>query len=937
MAEESADLLVAQEVIDSSAVKLRRNSIAKAISGNIEDVVIPRYRRASIGSCHDFCKYGWKHAFEVKEKHFVASRVQRLPLDQSSEADVNGAKTYVTDRRASIGSKPPTKASVVNLRGSVNSEPKISNTFDTNEREMPTKLPESQKQGRNEVPLTRKRTSAVKLKTIIHKKSHSADLPKIIRQGNSSISAKLVGTSLRPASEPVESSSKPVRNSSESIVQPVETSKLVAEQPVEASLKSSIEPLDTSLESIMDPVGVSSISIVEPMEISSKSTPELMETSSKLIGELVETSSVLTVEPMVTSSESIMEPVGTSSILTVEPMVTSSESIMEPVGTSGILALEPMATSSESIMEPGGTSSILTMEPMGTSSALTVEPMVTSSDSVMEPLGTSSISSVKLVGSSSKSCGEFVEIASKPTAEPVEALSKSVAQKEDASSKSTVKKAGASSKSTPKKAGTSSKSTPKKAGASSKSTPNKAGASPKSPAKKVEASPKSPAKKLEASSKSIKKLEAASKSTAKKVETSSKSTAMKEETSMKSTAKVVTSTKSIAKVVTSSKSTAKVGISSKSIVKKAVTSPKSTVKNVEASSTSNSMAGTSSKPTPLKARQMKLPGKHVASLKPNSITTNFVSSMNPSEGSSGQSNSKLKMEKHAASLKVAARKLTTPSSALLPSKSSLTSRVVSVNARKHKSLKIASHLKNQLKTRKYEHKEPGNDEVEEKTLYVIKMEGGNKSLQTDRDAVYGVDFSTQSTSPPKFSSSFQEDKEESEYTTSEGKEDTSFVNLDSELMKNGEPLEAKDIGKPQKVGIVSSEDKGSQISAINFRRGKLVELQSEITSPRRLKFRRATGLGENAMVKSESLRRSFKRRYENGIDRMGTQTGPEKVVLRRQGSRGKRDAHELFNNVIEETANKLAEIRKSKVKALVGAFETIISLQERKPVVKTIG
>jgi len=37
----------------------------------------------------------------------------------------------------------------------------------------------------------------------------------------------------------------------------------------------------------------------------------------------------------------------------------------------------------------------------------------------------------------------------------------------------------------------------------------------------------------------------------------------------------------------------------------------------------------------------------------------------------------------------------------------------------------------------------------------------------------------------------------------------------------------------------------------------------------------------------------------------------------------------LLNNVIEETASRLvAEARKSKVKALVGAFETVISLQE---------
>jgi hypothetical protein len=44
----------------------------------------------------------------------------------------------------------------------------------------------------------------------------------------------------------------------------------------------------------------------------------------------------------------------------------------------------------------------------------------------------------------------------------------------------------------------------------------------------------------------------------------------------------------------------------------------------------------------------------------------------------------------------------------------------------------------------------------------------------------------------------------------------------------------------------------------------------------------------------------------------------------------------LFNNVIEETASKLVETRKSKVKALVGAFETVISLQDKKPSANTV-
>ena len=54
---------------------------------------------------------------------------------------------------------------------------------------------------------------------------------------------------------------------------------------------------------------------------------------------------------------------------------------------------------------------------------------------------------------------------------------------------------------------------------------------------------------------------------------------------------------------------------------------------------------------------------------------------------------------------------------------------------------------------------------------------------------------------------------------------------------------------------------------------------------------------------------------------------PETVTLRRQDTRDKKGNMGLFNHVIEETANKLVETR-NKVKALVGAFETVISLQE---------
>lgn len=55
----------------------------------------------------------------------------------------------------------------------------------------------------------------------------------------------------------------------------------------------------------------------------------------------------------------------------------------------------------------------------------------------------------------------------------------------------------------------------------------------------------------------------------------------------------------------------------------------------------------------------------------------------------------------------------------------------------------------------------------------------------------------------------------------------------------------------------------------------------------------------------------------------------EKVAAKTQVPKAKKGSV-LSNDVIEETASKLREQRKNKVKALAGAFETVISLQEQK-------
>lgn len=274
-------------------------------------------------------------------------------------------------------------------------------------------------------------------------------------------------------------------------------------------------------------------------------------------------------------------------------------------------------------------------------------------------------------------------------------------------------------------------------------------------------------------------------------------------------------------------------------------------------------------------------------------------------------------------------------------------RTAGLNSRKNKSVKVVSPLKKQGKVKNAETEQSknelkqanNNDLVHEKTLYVIKMATENKSLESDQNASCAVELSASPSSllpkciPTSPSSLLQneEDKEQSEYTETEAEDDClSESEYEESMSVDGEEsLGGEHQGKPKKYGMVHSEDKDSEAMKLHFRRGKIVDMQSESNCPRRLKFRRGRVLGQNQNLKADS-RRSFKKR---GVDDEMNSTKPrsQKVVLRHQDVQGKKDSQVLFNNVIEQTASKLVETRKSKVKALVGAFETVISLQESKP------
>lgn len=162
-----------------------------------------------------------------------------------------------------------------------------------------------------------------------------------------------------------------------------------------------------------------------------------------------------------------------------------------------------------------------------------------------------------------------------------------------------------------------------------------------------------------------------------------------------------------------------------------------------------------------------------------------------------------------------------------------------------------------------------------------------------------------------------------------GKEDVKNTGIKSNEAALAESSEFGTKTRPEKVVIRNQNAEGTN---------------SSITARRSMR-RKGTSEGEAIGTKTSSekvipkhqnaevaTRRNLRRReiIRSELSSAG-KTNSEKVVLRHQNMAGKKEVRSLFNNVIEETASKLVVTRKSKVKALVGAFETVISLQDAKP------
>ncbi|CAL9086594.1 unnamed protein product [Musa acuminata var. zebrina] len=136
--------------------------------------------------------------------------------------------------------------------------------------------------------------------------------------------------------------------------------------------------------------------------------------------------------------------------------------------------------------------------------------------------------------------------------------------------------------------------------------------------------------------------------------------------------------------------------------------------------------------------------------------------------------------------------------------------------------------------------------------------------------------------------------------------------------------------KPGRISGANSEDKTETSRKLNFSRRKVVDLRSDNSAPIKLRLRQVKTVGGNQKPKEIETKGSKNRMKSEGAGPRTALSNAINVALRHQNVDDKKDTQGLFNNVIAETASKLVESRKSKVRALVGAFETVLSLQESK-------
>ncbi|XP_073159401.1 uncharacterized protein [Henckelia pumila] len=327
---------------------------------------------------------------------------------------------------------------------------------------------------------------------------------------------------------------------------------------------------------------------------------------------------------------------------------------------------------------------------------------------------------------------------------------------------------------------------------------------------------------------------------------------------------------------------------------------------------------TDAKPSRTKKRTGYQSDKRSPSLRSKLVNVKVpLSSVENSDGK-GRRNDDVKTGRKMTDLKASGKRALKSSAAPLSPRVTRNKKA-SVIARKTRSSKLASPTKDQNRLLRAETKTCDDENVPEKTLHVIETGTRSDSLHSISDDM----------SHGKSPSLLSHEKHDNEIDHNGGEADE-LVLSDKGSMKNEKVESVTENGKKTliKSRVILSEDKCRSPVKLKFRSGKVVDLMSDNNNPRRLKFRKRNVAGAGN-IKTGVSTRTYKKTGDDGAT--DAKLSSEKVVLKHQDVQGKKDDQLLFNNVIEETASKLVKSRKSKVKALVGAFETVISLQEKTP------
>ncbi|KAL7141046.1 hypothetical protein ABFS83_08G028100 [Erythranthe nasuta] len=336
-----------------------------------------------------------------------------------------------------------------------------------------------------------------------------------------------------------------------------------------------------------------------------------------------------------------------------------------------------------------------------------------------------------------------------------------------------------------------------------------------------------------------------------------------------------------------------------------------------------------------------LPKQHPTAMKSRPVKLKPSSSSDYSNGTRGKgkrNDNEETGQNTRASIK-SAKKVTEPTTATLSRKVPVIKTAYNITGRT-RNPKLVLPLTAQTRIRRIKTKTSTIQKVPEKTLHVIKIETKNNVLQSKfndhANSSLPSSSSAKSLSHGKTSSLSSYEEEENGVIEYSGDGLISDSNESLEIGKLPsvkENLQKKSLKKTR--GVVVSEEKYSSPVKLKFRSGKVVDLQADNSGPRKLRFRRARIVG--AEEGKGALRRRILKKAGLSDAASGAELSSEKVILKHQDVQGKKDGQGLFNNVIEETASKLVESRISKVRALVGAFETVISLQETKPSMQAMG